>query len=83
MRTIDNQLRADRVGEFYKKFSPSRYETYFHFRVGGVAKSSLKSVMDRYDKTGTSVYGNEHGPKPAVEKGFHPRSEFFGERSLC
>lgn len=66
MRTITNQHRADRVVNFYKKFFPSRRETYSHFKAEGVARSTIQSILDRYDATGQSKYSNKSGPKPTV-----------------
>ncbi|KAG9508951.1 Myosin-M heavy chain, partial [Fragariocoptes setiger] len=59
-------MRADRVGEFYQKFMPSRKETYSHFKSEGIAKSTLKNIMDRFHTSGSSTYSNKRGPEPTV-----------------
>lgn len=64
MRSRGNQLVADRVVEFYKKFSPSRRETYRHFGAEGVGKSTICVILNRFDKTGSSTYSKNSGPKP-------------------
>lgn len=66
MRSIRHQQLADQVVEFYKKFLPSRRETYLHFKCQGVASSTLNNILNRYDKLGTSAYGRKSGPKPTA-----------------
>lgn len=81
MRSQAYQQQADRIVAFYKKFSPSRRETYKHFMDEEIPKSTIATVLNRFEKTGTSTYSKERGPKAVVtsEKQVSKVKDYFGK----
>lgn len=66
MRTPKNQFFAEEIVAFYKRFAPSRTETYAHFKAQLIPSSTICNCIDRFVKTSSAQYSTKRGFKPSA-----------------